>query len=147
MKMTAEEYRKPAKPKILEKHVQSEITLTISGQLPRKSNSRRFVINRRTGKPMVIKSAEALRYEADFLRQVTGPQRLGLSGNLSLTAIIYYRSNRSDLSDELLCDLLEKAGVIENDRCIVEKRLTKRIDKDSPRVEVRIEELEERMEG
>lgn len=36
------------------------ISFFIHGQPPRKSNSRQIVTNRRTGKPMLIKSAEAL---------------------------------------------------------------------------------------
>mgnify|MGYP001589623877 CR=1 FL=1 len=42
---------------------------------------------------------------------------------------------------EHLADCLEKAGVIENDRQIFEKHEWKHIDKDNPRVAIRIEEI------
>jgi len=121
-----------------------QITLTIHGHLPRKSNSRRIVVNRRTGKPMVIKSQDALDYERDFMRQVPGSAKIGMKGELHLTAVIYYRSNRSDLSDELFCDLMEKAGIIENDRQFVAKILYKRIDKENPRVVFTVSSIEKK---
>jgi len=123
------------------------ITLAIHGHLPRKSNSRRIVVNRRTGKPMVIKSPEALAYERDFMRQVPGSAKIGMKGQLHLTAVIYYRSNRSDLSDELLCDSIEKAGIIKNDRQFVSKILYKRIDKENPRVVFTVSSIEEKEKG
>jgi Holliday junction resolvase RusA-like endonuclease len=87
---------------------------------------------------MSIKSSEALEYEQDFLKQITRKHQLGLDGQLSLRGHIYYRSGRSDLSDELLCDMLEKSGVIVNDRRIRHKDLRAFIDKDNPRVEISI---------
>lgn len=62
---------------------------------------------------------------------------------IKLTAIIYYQSRRSDLSAELLCDLIEKAGIIENDRLIFKKDIEKRIDPKNPRVIFRLEKFVE----
>lgn len=109
--------------------------ITILGNLPRKSNSRRIVANRRTGKPMVIKSADALAYERSFMAQIPARLKTGMEGPLALSAVIYYRNPLSDLSDELLCDLIEKSGMIKNDRQFVYKVLTKKIDRLNPRVE------------
>jgi Holliday junction resolvase RusA-like endonuclease len=120
-----------------------KIHLSIIGQLPRKSNSRRLVTNKSTGRAMFIKSKEALQYEKDFEQQVPRNARVNMEGKLALRCIIYYRSNRSDLSDELLCDMLEKAGVISNDRWIFYKEQAKVIDKVFPRVELTIEQMPE----
>jgi Holliday junction resolvase RusA-like endonuclease len=120
-----------------------KVRLSIIGQLPRKSNSRRLVTNKGTGRAMFIKSKEALQYEKDFEQQVRQKDRVGMDGKLALRCIIYYRSNRSDLSDELLCDMLEKAGVISNDRWIFYKEQGKVIDKENPRVELTIEQMPE----
>ena len=90
---------------------------------------------------MSIKSKEALQYEKDFLKQITGEakQKWGsLERSLRLDAVVYYRSRRSDLSVELLKDLLEKAGVVKNDRYICEEHLWAFVDKDNPRVEMRL---------
>ena len=115
--------------------------LVIIGQLPRKSNSRRIVTNSATGKPMVIKSKEARDYEMDFEKQIPIRYRQKLDGHLEIKGTVYYRSNRSDLSIELLLDCLERSGVIINDRRIVRQEIYKKIDRKNPRVEIEIKEL------
>ena len=57
---------------------------------------------------------------------------------LALWAHVHYQSNRSDLSVELLKDLLQKAGVVSNDRWIKAELLFASIDRDNPRVEVEL---------
>jgi len=118
------------------------IKFVVFGNLPRKSNSRRIFKNRRTGCPIIVKSQEALNYERSFASQVAGVPRgtFGEKDGLSLTAHIFYSSRRPDLSDELICDLLEKTGIIHNDRQIVHKTLIKGLDRDNPRVEVEVRE-------
>lgn len=118
------------------------IHLVILGNLPRKSNSRRIFRNRQSGRPILVKSADALQYEKDFARQFPAKYRLGLNVPLSLTARIYYKSKLSDLSDELLCDMLQAVGAVENDRLFVEKHLYRFDDKYNPRVEIEIREAE-----
>jgi Holliday junction resolvase RusA-like endonuclease len=107
------------------------------GHMPRKSNSRRIVRNKHTGAPLVIKSAEALSWVNDVILE-SREHAIGYDSPVVMTADIYYRSNRSDLSEELLMDALEKAGILTNDRLIVGKIALKHIDKDNPRVEVRL---------
>lgn len=115
----------------------------VEGHLPRKSNSRRIRFNPATGRPVSIKSAEALQYEQMFYYQIARQKpKQPLTGDLRLTAAIFYRSNRSDLSDELLADLCEKAGLIENDRQFKVKHLYHRVDAKRPRVEFKIDQLE-----
>lgn len=118
--------------------------IIVNGHLPRKSNSRRIFRSAKTGRPIIAKSTEALQYEKDFARQINGNMKIGIGSAdnpLRLTAYIYYRSNRSDLSDELLCDLLQKSGVISDDRYIKEKHLYGGKDQNNPRVELEIEEI------
>lgn len=116
---------------------------TILGKLASKSNSRRLVAP--GGRPMSIKSAAAMEFEEGAIPQIPADLKgLGLGSKnqlLGLSATIYYPSFRSDLDDTLLCDVLERAGVVSNDRWIREKRLLARVDKDNPRVEVRLWEL------
>ena len=61
-----------------------------------------------------------------------------LAGELVLEAVVWYLSERPDLDDALLCDALQMAGVIGNDRQIREKHLSHFIDRSNPRVELAI---------
>lgn len=117
------------------------MNLILYGTLYQKGNSRRIVFNKRTRKPMVIKSDKALSAFNSFVMQAQA-QKTGepLKGLLSLRATIYYPDNRHDLEDSMLCDALQKAEIIENDRQIVEKILYKKFDKEKPRIELIIEE-------
>jgi Holliday junction resolvase RusA-like endonuclease len=120
------------------------IHLSISGQPPRKSNSRRIVVNRRTGRPMLVKSAEALAWMegADLQIPADARRRLGSAARpLSVTCRVRYKSKRPDLSVELILDLLQKAGVISDDRHVYEFHAYKGFDRDEPGVEVWVEEI------
>ena len=112
----------------------------VEGNLPRKSNGRRIKFY--GGRMASIKSANALAYEQSFYYQIANQKPAEpMTGDLVLMAIIFYQSNRSDLSDELLADLCEKSGIIINDRQFKEKHLYHRIDKKWPRVEFKIEQI------
>jgi hypothetical protein len=90
-------------------------------------------------RPLIIKSKQALAYTESFLKQVPEEhkQKLGCEQKpLALWAHVHYQSNRSDLSVELLKDLLQKAGVISDDRWIKAEFLFGAIDRDNPRVEL-----------
>ena len=120
-------------PQSVYEHV---LSIEITGQPARKSNSRRIVTNRKTKKPMIIKSEAALDYTDEFLRQVPGWAKLGLGGPdepLLLHAEIYYKTNASDISVELIKDLLQEAGVISNDRYVKAEMVFGRVDRDNPR--------------
>lgn len=110
---------------------------TYTGHMPRKSKSRRIVRNRFTGAPLVIKSAEALSWVNGVILE-SAKCAIAYDKPVVLIADIYYRSNRSDLSEELLMDALEKGGVIENDRLVVGKVILKHVGPENPRVEVRL---------
>ena len=111
--------------------------MSVTGNLPRKSNQRRIV--KVGNRPLLIKSKNALAYEQSFMAQVPeyAKQAYGSAGNpLALWAHVHYQSNRSDLSVELLKDLLQKAGVITDDRWIKAEFLFGSIDRDNSRVEL-----------
>ena len=52
---------------------------------------------------------------------------------------IYYRTQRPDLDESLILDLLEKCGVYKHDRLVREKHGYHHIDRTTPRAEIRIE--------
>ena len=115
---------------------------SIPGNLPRKSNNRRIVTNKKTNKPMIIKSKPSMAYLKQFAKHL--PKELkdvSFEGDLLLVANIYYSSWRPDLSDELLCDLLQDNGVVRNDRQFMEKFLSRLKDAENPRVEAWIYQI------
>lgn len=120
-------------------------TFTILGKPESMKNRRRIFKNRTTGRAMLVKSAAALSYEADFLRQVPRSAILGLGSKANLIRLsvrLFYPDWRSDADCALICDLLQKAGVISNDRWIRVLAIDAReIDAENPRAEIRVEEM------
>jgi Holliday junction resolvase RusA-like endonuclease len=115
----------------------------IHGPLPNKSNSRRQFVFR--GRVKSIKAQDALDWLAAFdVAAHAGQAPAYLSGlskkekaklRYSLTATVYQANLRRDLDIELLCDALQKSGVIHNDRAIWEKHSRREIDRENPRTE------------
>jgi len=130
-----------------------EIRGVIHGPLPNKSNSRKIVHVR--GRMLVIKEQAAL----DFLEAFDAAAQAGqapkfLSGmdavkwggiRYSLTATVYQANLRRDLDIELLCDALQKSGVIANDRAIWEKHSRREIDRENPRTEFVVRPIQEKV--
>lgn len=115
--------------------------MEILGELSSKSNSRRLVTY--GGKPRMIKSQKALDYEKTAIPQIKSQWRKKpLACGVGLDVDVYYASRRPDLDISLLMDVLEKAGVYENDRLVVEYSVRKHLDKDNPRTIVEIYELD-----
>lgn len=110
------------------------VVLTIYGVLASGKNSR-IITRTKAGRMMSIKSERAQGFRNDFLKQIPYWAKKGLEGDIALTARIYYPSRRSDLDDTLLCDLIQEAGIILNDRQIKEKHLYGYVDPKNPRVE------------
>jgi len=121
-----------------------DVHITIAGQPPRKSNSRRIVKSRRTGRPMLIKSKEALAWVASAKMQIPADIRglqAGSAGRpLCISFWVRYTSRRPDLSVELILDTLQDAGVISDDRYVFEVHAYKAIDRANPGVDIIIEE-------
>ena len=114
-----------------------------------KANSRRSVLNRKTGNMMYIKSKKALSYVNAFSLQC--PQiNPPLEGDLSITMTIYYASRRPDLDESLILDCMQsvlekktkkviKNNIYLNDRQVKEKHIYWGLDKDNPRTEIKVE--------
>lgn len=93
----------------------------------------------------VFHSKDYLKSFNDFILQAKAQwNQPMIEGDVVMTATIYYQSLRSDLDDSLICDVLEKAGVIKNDRQIKEKHLFHGLDRANPRIEVEVVALAEK---
>ena len=118
------------------------IELKVQGELCSKSNSRRIV--NYGGHPRVIKSQKALDYEYSSTLQIK--RQLGqqgtIEGQVSIEVHVWYASRRPDLDIALIQDVLQKAGVYKNDRQVFEIHAFKYLDKENPRVLIRIREIE-----
>jgi Holliday junction resolvase RusA-like endonuclease len=122
----------------IEKTTESWIQL-IQGEPASKANSRRLV--QIGGKPRVIKSKKALDYCKNFEQQAKPPAE-PIVGDVKLSVTIWYKTRRPDLDPSLIMDLLQKVGVIQNDRQIKEIHAFHALDKEDPRALVAIEKLE-----
>jgi Holliday junction resolvase RusA-like endonuclease len=111
----------------------------ITGETCSKANSRRLVTHRKTGRPMFIKSSDALAYEKTVAKQVPVLQPM-LEGRLRVHMEIFYASERPDLDPSLILDCL--AGrVYRNDRQCRELHLVHGIDRRNPRAVILVEEI------
>lgn len=146
----------------------SVIRFTILGECCSMKNQRQLV--HFGGKPALIKSAKAREYEKTASLQIPMAARQMLIGPVRATIHIFYASERPDLDEALLLDLLaaryEKKkgrmvklaegeyaygpgervliarGVYENDRQVREKHIYHAIDRANPRAEIEIEPME-----
>ncbi len=135
------------------------IKFTILGEAVSKANSRQIVtIGEQT---RVIKSKKALSYERDALRQIPPKARQRLEGPVRVTLRIWYASERPDLDESIVLDVLQdrwrrdkagldegtrervlvQHGVYRNDRQVREKHVFWALDRRNPRTEVVVEPL------
>lgn len=121
----------------------------IHGSLPNKANSRQIVMVPRVKggdpndkRPLVIKSKDARKYDAVVEKAVAESDLTGaglpLEGVLYFKVVVYQADLRRDLDCELLPDLLQKHGVLKNDRSLWHKEYHRKIDKACPRVEFEV---------
>lgn len=92
-------------------------TQTIYGEPASKANSRRIVYTR--GRVRSIKSRKAIGYVAAFCAQAA-KLAVPITCDVVLTVRIWYASRRPDLDVALIMDCLQRAGIIKNDRQVVE---------------------------
>lgn len=153
-------------PALLRKPVQSPaIALTILGQPYGKANRRKVARHRYrddTGgiqtRPRLIKSKEALDYEFAALSQIPPECRQRLAGPVSVRIRIFYSSNRPDLDESVILDVLQdryarhktksgkgrelvQKGVYRNDRQVWDKHIIKGFDRANPRAEIVVEPM------
>lgn len=142
------------------------IALTIFGQPYSKSNRRKVARHRYrddTGtiqtRPRLIKSKEALDYERAAREQIPVECRKRLVGPVRVTMTIYYTSQRPDLDESVILDVLQdryavrktetgkkrrelvQEGVYRNDRAVWDKHITKGFDRANPRAEIVVEPM------
>jgi Holliday junction resolvase RusA-like endonuclease len=136
------------------------ISFTILGQPCSKANSRKIVTlakGKDHERTAVVKSKEALQYERDALRQIPPAFRLRLEGPVAVTIRIFYASERPDLDESLILDVLQdrwgllgikgvnrtlsQAGVYRNDRQVREKHIYHGVDRANPRAEITVQPL------
>lgn len=129
------------------------IKLTILGEPASKANSRQLVTIAK--RPAFIKSAKARNYERDARLQIPASARLMLDGPLRATIRIFYATERPDLDESVILDVLQPQyerrdgarvmvakGVYLNDRQVREKHIFHAIDRKNPRAEIEIVKLE-----
>ena len=111
----------------------------IIGKVVSKANSRR-----RTRSGLYIKSADGLAFERLALQQIPSDTQ-PITGDVLLLATIYYPTQRQDLDESLVMDVLQEKrdkakrvifnGVYVNDRQIKAKIILHVLDRENPRVE------------
>ena len=114
--------------------VSRSVSYIVLGEPASKANSRKLV--RFGGRPAFIKSDKARTYAANFLTQVPVLDPM-LEGELRADITIYYASQRPDLDESLILDLLQ-GRVYANDRQVRERHVYHRIDRTNPRCEITI---------
>jgi Holliday junction resolvase RusA-like endonuclease len=139
------------------------IEFIIFGEAASKANSRDIVTI--AGRPSSIKSEKARDFEADALKQIPPVFRVQLTGPIRATLHMFYASERPDLDESIVLDVLQnryakeklskrqkdagvkpkrylvQKGVYVNDRQVREKHIYHGIDRVNPRIEILIEPL------
>jgi hypothetical protein len=119
----------------------------IHGVLASKSNSRNVAIVHREGRkpqriPIIEPAAAAFLKRFDAAARAAGFGKWGtkapVDGRFSIRVVVFQKDLRRDLDIELLCDALQKSGVITNDRKIWDKQSRRVVDRENPRVEFRV---------
>lgn len=146
------------------------IRFTILGEPASKANSRK--VAKFGNRPaMLIKSDKARDYERDALAQIPPRYRVQLTGPVCVTLHIFYASERPDLDESIVLDVMQdryrpekltkeqkaagvkakrvlvQKGVYVNDRQVREKHVFHGIDRKNPRVEIVIEPLQAQQQG
>ena len=137
------------------------IRFTILGEPASKANSRQIVTL--NGHASSIKSKKARSYEAAALMQIPPLARVRLDGPVSVTLRIFYATERPDLDESIVLDVLQdrfgktpkgpngetlgprplvQHGVYRNDRQVRAKHVFHGIDRRNPRCEVLIEPMQ-----
>jgi Holliday junction resolvase RusA-like endonuclease len=132
----------------------TRVRLVILGEPCSKSNTSQIV---RMGERVSIgKSVDAKAYIKAALPQIPPKARQRIEGPVRFTATLYYASERRDLDEGQILDVLQdqwkrdkrtgervlvQAGVYRNDRQVREKHIRHAIDKANPRAEILIEPL------
>lgn len=133
------------------------VRFTILGEPASKANQRRLVTfgHGEEARPALIKSKKAINYERDALKQIPPLARVQLQGPVKVTLRIFYASERPDLDESVVLDVLQdrykgkgearelvQRGVYRNDRQVREKHVFWGLDRHNPRTEITVEPLQ-----
>ncbi|MFM0224153.1 RusA family crossover junction endodeoxyribonuclease [Paraburkholderia dipogonis] len=143
-----------------------KIEFMILGEPASKANSREIGVIRQRGddgklrtRPISRKSDKALAYERSALKQIPPKARVQMTGPVRVVLKIYYASERPDLDESVVLDVLQNRyrtvevgnkkirklvqhGVYINDRQVRQKFVFHGIDRANPRAEVAVESLQ-----
>lgn len=113
----------------------------IYAQIPSKSNQYRIVNIK--GHGSLAKTSAMKEYEDKFYLQCSKYRNKEIKGFFELYADVYYQSNLPDLDNSLkgLLDCLQSCKAIKNDRNCVKIVANKFIDKNCPRIEFTLIEV------
>lgn len=133
-------------------HESSAIRFTLRGEPASKANSREIV--KRGPALASVKSKKAQSFEAVALLQIPPHAKRMLAGPVGVSMRVYYASNRPDLDESVVLDVLQtkftgtgakrklvRAGVYLNDRQVKEKHVFWGLDPLNPRVEIVVQPL------
>ena len=115
--------------------------MTIQGKLPSKSNSYKIISF--AGHASLAKTKALKEYENAFYLQCQC-RGIDITGWFKIEIRVFHENNRPDLDNglKILLDCLQSCKVIRNDRQCTEIHAYKFVDKNNPRVEMAIEEVE-----
>lgn len=124
-----------AKPPI--QRLLTPITLTIDGRVISKKNSKRIVSNYRTGRAFLISSKGYESFKDDAVADLTAQMYqlktqghdFPLAGPYKLTCNFLLKGKSTTDLDNMLasvCDILQDAGIIDDDKDVLELHATKK---------------------
>lgn len=133
------------------------IKFVILGEPASKANSRVLsTIGPKDARRTILRKGDkALAYERDALRQIPPTARVRLEGPVEVTLRIWYASERPDLDESVVLDVLQdrwsgrgdervlvQPGVYRNDRQVRRKVVEHGIDRRNPRAEITVRPLQ-----
>lgn len=113
----------------------------IYGSVPSKSNCYKIITL--AGHGSLAKTSAMKEFEKKFYLQCGAYRNKNISGFFELYADVYFQSNQPDLDNSLkgLLDCLQGCKAIKNDRNCVKIVANKFIDKNNPRIEFTLVEV------
>lgn len=117
------------------------VTLTLP--LPPSINSYWRSVSLRSGVTKVLISKEGRQWKKKALQIAAMQRPARLEGDVDVTMRVYFKDRRRDLDNvaKPALDLLQAAGIVENDRQVARLELVRGFDKGNPRIEIAVEEI------
>ena len=112
--------------------------IVVYGEPASKANSRQLVHIK--GRPAFIKSKKAREYVKLFSDQCPVLDPL-LEKDVSVTMTVFYKTRRPDLDESVVLDCMQDR-IYKNDRQVKEKHVYWGLDKENPRCEIEVSEIE-----